>query len=103
MLTQPIPTYVKVVDFNFIKMSDLITLFISNILTGSVTWFFSRKKQRAETDNVILEGLSHSIEIYRDIIESLKEEIQRLNVKIENLEKRVEELHKENKVLKSNL
>jgi predicted nucleic acid-binding Zn-ribbon protein len=84
-------------------MTEIITLFISNILTGSVTWFFSRKRQSAETDNVILEGLTHSMEIYKDIIESLKEEIMRLNTKIEHLESRIEELHKENKILKSNI
>lgn len=84
-------------------MTEIITLFISNILTGSVTWIFSRRKQSAETDNVILQGLSHSIEIYQEIIESLKTEIERLNTKIEHLETRIEELHKENRKLKSNI
>lgn len=84
-------------------MNEVIILFVSNILTGISAWIFSRRKQKAETDNLILSNLEKSILIYSNIIQSLKEEIESLNVKVQELEEKIDSLHQENKMLKSKL
>lgn len=84
-------------------MNEVIILFVSNILTGISAWIFSRRKQKAETDNLILSNLEKSILIYSNIIQSLKEEIESLNIKVQELEGKIDRLHQENKMLKSKL
>jgi hypothetical protein len=84
-------------------MTEVLILFISNILTGISAWIFSRRKQSAETDNLILSNLEKSILLYSQIIESLKLEIESLNIKVQELEGKIDKLHQENKMLKSKL
>lgn len=81
-------------------MSTEILLLISNALTSVATWFVTRKRQQADTDNQVLRNLELSINIYVKIIEDLKKEIHDLNTKVEDLEKRVGELMAENRKLK---
>jgi peptidoglycan hydrolase CwlO-like protein len=84
-------------------MNENLILIISNLLTAGTTWWIGKKRQQADTDNVILDNLSKSIGVYQIIIEDLKNEINELNSKITNLEKKVNELMDENKTLKSKL
>ena len=83
-------------------MNNEIILFISNSLTAILAWFISRRKQNAESDNIVLRNLELSINIYAELVKNLKEEIQGLNLKIQELEKKVDDLHAENIKLKSN-
>jgi peptidoglycan hydrolase CwlO-like protein len=82
-------------------MNETILLLISNTLTGLVAWFAGKRRTNAETDSVVLKNLELSVNLYAQIIQSLKEEIESLNLKIQELEKKIDILHEENKTLKS--
>lgn len=81
------------------------TIFVSSI-TGIVTFFLGQKRQRKETDSIILDNLEKSVQIYQTIIEDLKNEITKLNTKVEELQFKVDDLMEENhklqKMVKSN-
>jgi len=82
-------------------MNENLIIIVSNILTGVATWFVSRKKQQAETDNSILRNMELVVNSYKNLIEDLKVEIQGLNIKIQELERKIESLYEENKKLKT--
>ena len=82
-------------------MNETILLFLSNAVTGLVAWFAGKRRTNAETDSVVLKNLELSVNLYAQIIQSLKEEIESLNIKIQELEKKIDILHEENKSLKS--
>lgn len=84
-----------------INMNETLLLLISNVLTAIASWFVSRKRQQAETDNQVLRNLELAVNLYKNIIDDLKDEIRQLNIKIQDLEKKVDELHLENKKLRS--
>jgi len=81
-------------------MNETIILFITNTLTFIIAWVFGKRKNDADTDNLILKNLQVSIDIYREIIGDLQKEIENLNVKIQELEKKIDILHEENIKLK---
>jgi peptidoglycan hydrolase CwlO-like protein len=81
-------------------MNETILLFLSNAITGIAAFFAGKRRTNAETDSVVLKNLELSVNLYAQIIQSLKEEIESLNVKIQDLERKVDELHAENKKLK---
>jgi len=81
-------------------MNNEILLIVSNILTGTVSWFIGRRKVSAETDNIVLRNLELSVNLYKQIIDDLKKEIHDLNLQVQELEKKVEELMLENRNLK---
>jgi peptidoglycan hydrolase CwlO-like protein len=84
-------------------MNQEVILLISNVLTGLAAWFVGKRKANAETDNQILKNLELSVNLYKEIIDSLKKEIESLNIKVQELESKIDELHEENKRLKSSL
>ena len=81
-------------------MNTEILLIFSNVITGIAGWFVGKRKQTAETDNMVLRNLELSIGLYKNIIDDLKAEIHELNIKIQDLEKKVESLMAENRHLK---
>lgn len=76
------------------------TVVVSSI-TGFITYFLGRRKERKELDNLTLLNLEKSVSIYQIIIDDLKKELEELNKKIDKLEIKVEELLKENTELKT--
>jgi peptidoglycan hydrolase CwlO-like protein len=82
-------------------MNETILLFLSNAITGIAAFFAGKRRTNAETDSVVLKNLELSVNLYAQIIQSLKEEIESLNLKIQELEKKIDILHEENKTLKS--
>ena len=84
-------------------MNETLILLISNGLTAAASWFISRKRQQADTDNQILKNLELSVDLYRQIILDLKREIESLNIKVQELEGKIDRLHQENNMLKSKL
>lgn len=84
-------------------MNDTLILFLSNAITGVAAWFVGKRKTNAETDNIVLDGLTKSVDLYRAIITDLKREIESLNLKIQELEGKVDKLYSENKKLKQSL
>lgn len=83
-------------------MTNELLLLISNTLTAVAAWFVGRRKVNAETDNQVLRNLELSVNLYKDIIDSLKVEIEALNIKIQDLENKIDALVKENHELKAN-
>lgn len=83
-------------------MNNELLLLISNTLTAVAAWFVGKRKVNAETDNQVLRNLELSVNLYKDIIDSLKQEIEALNIKIQDLENKINELVKENHELKTN-
>ena len=81
-------------------MNNELMILISNAVTGIVAWVVGRRKQTAEVENQVLRNLELSINLYKEIIDSLKSEIESLNIRIHELEKKIDELHEENKLLK---
>jgi peptidoglycan hydrolase CwlO-like protein len=81
-------------------MNEGLILIISNALTAFASFFVGRRKSEADSDNIILNNLAASIQIYQTIIESLKEEIHQLNIKVDQLEKKVDLLTEENTKLR---
>jgi peptidoglycan hydrolase CwlO-like protein len=81
-------------------MNETIILFITNTLTFIIAWVFGKRKNDADTDNLILKNLQVSIDIYREIIGDLQKEIENLNIKIQELERKIDVLHEENIKLK---
>lgn len=81
-------------------MNEGIILIISNALTAFASFFVGRRKTEADSDNIILNNLATSINIYKTIIDDLKEEIHQLNLKVEQLEKKVDLLTEENTKLR---
>lgn len=84
-----------------VNMNETIILLISNALTGVAAFFAGKRRTNAETDSVVLKNLELSVNLYAQIIQSLKEEIESLNIKIQELEKKIDVLHEENKSLRS--
>jgi peptidoglycan hydrolase CwlO-like protein len=84
-------------------MNNELLLIGSNILTGIASWFVSRKRQQAETDNQVLKNLELSINLYKEVIDDLKAEIGQLKRRIQELEEKIDILHAENKRLKGHL
>ena len=82
-------------------MNNELLLLLSNTITAVAAWFVGRRKVNAETDNQVLKNLELSVNLYKEIIDSLKKEIEALNIKIQDLENKIDALVKENHELKS--
>lgn len=85
------------------SLETILTILGSNVVVAVFSYFTGKRKSDVQTDNEVLIGLQHSVNIYRDIIEDLRREIEKLNTKIQDLETKIDELHAENKMLKTNL
>jgi predicted RNase H-like nuclease (RuvC/YqgF family) len=81
-------------------LDTLLTILGSNVVVAVFSYMTGKRKTSAETDNIILDGLEKSINVYRSIIDDLKEQIEALNSKVGILEAKIEELIKENHELK---
>ena len=79
---------------------DILLTFLTSTLTGLITYFFGRKKAKADIENSILNNLEKSIGIYQVIIDDMRGQIKELNGKICELEAKVDELLVENQNLK---
>ena len=77
-------------------MDNTTLLLISNALTGIAAWAVGKRKTNAETDNVVLQNLESSVNLYKLIIDNLRDEIKLLNGKMEMMESKIDELTEEN-------
>ena len=84
-------------------MNDtLITVIISSI-TGIVTFFLGVSKTKKEVEEMSLNNIQKSIDIYNRIINDMKDQIDNLTEEINELKAKVDELTKENHELKKML
>jgi hypothetical protein len=77
-------------------MDNTMLLLVSNALTGVAAWFVGKRKTNAETDNIVLQNLESSVNLYKLIIDNLRDEIKLLNGKMEQMEVKIDELTQEN-------
>jgi len=77
-------------------MDNTMLLLVSNALTGVAAWFVGKRKTNAETDNIVLQNLESSVNLYKLIIDNLRDEIKLLNGKMEQMEAKIDELTQEN-------
>jgi hypothetical protein len=82
---------------------NIMMILGSNAVVAVITFLFSRKKENAEIDNLVLSNLEKSIMVYTKIIDDLKSEIAQLNIKISELEMKIDNLQKENEKLRVKL
>lgn len=82
------------------SIETILTIFGSNVVVAIFSYLTGKRKSTVETDNLILDGLEKSVNVYRNIIEDLKLQIEALNNKVGILESKIEELIKENHALK---
>lgn len=78
---------------------NLITFLITSI-TGVFTYFIGHTRAKREVENMALNNLEKSLEIYNTIIQDLKEQITGLLTKVDELEKKIDDLKTENAELK---
>lgn len=65
---------------------------ISTIISGWVSWFFSRKKYDSEVDSVLIENMKHSLEFYKSLADDNKERLLELQENNDDLRREVNEL-----------
>lgn len=74
-------------------MSDTLWTSIIGCVSASIasflTWIFSRRKQQADTDNTVINGLKEALDIYKDISDDNK-------ARIDENQKRLKEVLDEN-------
>jgi peptidoglycan hydrolase CwlO-like protein len=80
----------------------IITVLVSS-LTGIVTFFLGVSKTKKELEDMSLNNIKKSIDIYNRIIDDMRRQIDELTEEITQLRERVEVLHSENQELKEML
>lgn len=72
---------------------------ISTVVSGWVSWFFTRKKYNVEIDNNIISNMRESLEFYKQLSDDNKQRLDEvlkrndaLDVEIKELRKQVSEL-----------
>ena len=89
-----------------IDLGVLITAligFLSTIVSGWCTWFFTRKKYNSEVDNNLIQNMQKSLEFYQNLSEDNKNRLNEVLKRNEELEKRDELLEQEVRKLKEQM
>ena len=79
-------------------MSDLGILitgligFMSTIISGWVTWFFTRKKYNAEVDQTLVQNMKESLDFYRQLSDDNKSRLEEVLKRNDELEQEVKKL-----------
>ena len=84
-------------------MNDTIITVLVSSVTGIVTFFMGVSKTKKEVEDMSLNNIKKSIDIYNRIIDDMRKQIDELTEEISQLRDRVEELHTENQELKDML
>lgn len=69
--------------------------FISTIISGWATWFFTRKKYNSEVDNNLIQNMKESLDFYRKLSDDNRERLEEVLKRNESLEQEVAELRKQ--------
>lgn len=67
-------------------LPEIITWFVSSVLTGLSTWFFSRAKQEREVEALELDLVEKAIRIWREMSEELKKRVDDLSDQVDRLQ-----------------
>ena len=75
-------------------MNEIFYTTIPAVVTGVVTYIFTRKKQHQETKANELDNVQKALEVYRSIIEDLKTDLEETGKKVESLNTYIDEIRK---------
>ena len=65
---------------------------ISTIISGWVTWFFTRKKYNAEVDQTLVQNMKESLDFYRQLSDDNKSRLEEVLKRNDELEQEVKKL-----------
>ena len=66
--------------------------FISTIVSGWVTWFFTRKKYNAEVDQTLVQNMKESLDFYKKLSDDNRDRLQEVLKRNDELEQEVKKL-----------
>ena len=66
--------------------------FISTIISGWVTWFFTRKKYNAEVDQTLVQNKKESVDFYKKLSDDNRDRLQEVLKRNDELEQEVKKL-----------
>ena len=69
--------------------------FISTIISGWVTWFFTRKKYNAEVDQTLVQNMKESLDFYKKLSDDNRTRLEEMAERNKALEIEVQELRKQ--------
>lgn len=68
---------------------------ISTVISGWVSWFFTRKKYNVEIDNNIISNMRESLEFYKQLSDDNKQRLDEVLKRNDALEVEIKELRKQ--------
>ena len=66
--------------------------FISTIVSGWVTWFFTRKKYNAEVDQTLVQNMKESLDFYKKLSDDNRDRLQEVLKRNDELEEEIKKL-----------
>ena len=66
--------------------------FISTIISGWVTWFFTRKKYNAEVDQTLVQNMKESLDFYKKLSDDNRDRLQEVLKRNDELEQEIKKL-----------
>lgn len=75
-------------------MNEILYSTIPAVVTGILTYIFTRKKQQQETKANELDNVQKALEVYRGIIQDLKTDLEQTQEKITELNNYIDEIRK---------
>ena len=75
-------------------MNEILYTTLPAVVTGVVTYIFTRKKQQQETKANELDNVQKALEVYRSIIDDLKKDLEETGKKVESLNNYIDEIRK---------
>lgn len=75
-------------------MNEILYTTIPAVVTGILTYIFTRKKQHQETKANELDNVQKALEVYRSIIDDLKTDLEETSKKVESLNTYIDEIRK---------
>lgn len=68
---------------------------ISTVVSGWVSWFFTRKKYNVEIDNNVISNMRESLEFYKQLSDDNKQRLDEVLKRNDALEVEIKELRKQ--------
>ena len=75
-------------------MNEILCTTLPAVVTGILTYIFTRKKQQQETKANELDNVQKALEVYRSIIDDLKKDLEETSKKVESLNTYIDEIRK---------
>ena len=66
--------------------------FISTIVSGWVTWFFTRKKYNVEVDQTLVQNMKESLDFYKKLSDDNRDRLQEVLKRNDELEQEIKKL-----------